>query len=59
MPKPPFLLTTAQMRRLSPHFPLSRVACLTAMCSCASRCGVCRRISRSREASHGWMTGAC
>jgi transposase len=23
MPKPPFLLTTAQMRRLSPHFPLS------------------------------------
>ena len=24
MPKPPFLLTTAQMRRLSPHFPLSR-----------------------------------
>jgi putative transposase len=24
MPKPPFLLTTAQMRRLSPHFPRSR-----------------------------------
>ena len=24
MPKPPFLLTTAQMQRLSPHFPLSR-----------------------------------
>jgi len=23
MPTPPFLLTTAQMRRLSPHFPLS------------------------------------
>jgi hypothetical protein len=23
MPKPPFLLTTAQMQRLSPHFPLS------------------------------------
>ena len=23
MPSPPFLLTTAQMRRLSPHFPLS------------------------------------
>ena len=24
MPKPPFLLMTAQMRRLSPHFPRSR-----------------------------------
>jgi transposase len=24
MPKPPFLLTTAQMQRLSPHFPRSR-----------------------------------
>jgi len=24
MPKPPFLVTTAQMRRLSPHFPRSR-----------------------------------
>jgi transposase len=24
MPTPPFLLTTAQMRRLSPHFPLPR-----------------------------------
>ena len=24
MPKPPFLLATAQMRRLSPHFPRSR-----------------------------------
>jgi hypothetical protein len=24
MPTPPFLLTTAQMRRLSPHFPLSQ-----------------------------------
>jgi transposase len=24
MPAPPFLLTTAQMRRLSPHFPLPR-----------------------------------
>ena len=24
MPKPPFLLTTAQMRRLSPYFPRSR-----------------------------------
>jgi hypothetical protein len=23
MPTPPFLLTTAQMRRLSPYFPLS------------------------------------
>jgi putative transposase len=23
MPKPPYLLTAAQMRRLSPHFPLS------------------------------------
>ena len=23
MPTPPFLLTTSQMRRLSPHFPLS------------------------------------
>jgi transposase len=23
MPTPPFLLTTAQMKRLSPHFPLS------------------------------------
>ena len=23
MPKPPFLLSAAQMRRLSPHFPLS------------------------------------
>ena len=23
MPTPPFLLSTAQMRRLSPHFPLS------------------------------------
>ncbi len=23
-PKPPFLLSPAQMRRLSPHFPLSR-----------------------------------
>ncbi len=23
MPTPPFLLTSAQMRRLSPHFPLS------------------------------------
>ena len=23
MPRPPFLLTTSQMRRLSPHFPLS------------------------------------